>query len=353
MMNGIVIEAPGKVAIKELPVPKLRDDYILVRTTALALNPTDCAHIDGRAGPNIGHLVGCDYAGIVEEIGRLVTKSFKKGDRICGIAHGANQMQPEDGTFAEYILVKGDLQMASPSNDVESATLGVGIATVGQGLYQCLGLPLPTKPARTSMPILIYGGSTATGILGIQFAKRSGLTVLTTASPHNFDYLKSLGADACFDYHSPHCAADVRDFVDGKLRHAWDCISTADSAKLCAAALSDDENGGTYASLKPVPGDVITAVNPHVRNKPFTLVYTIFGEDFTKYGKSFPVSKEDAEFARKFVTMAHELLAAEIIQAAHVDVNRGGKGLEGVVVGLDELRHNKVSGTKLVYTMEP
>lgn len=43
----------------------------------------------------------------------------------------SNQMQPEDGTFAEYIMVKGDVQMASPSNDVESATLGVGIATVG------------------------------------------------------------------------------------------------------------------------------------------------------------------------------------------------------------------------------
>ncbi|KAL7937738.1 GroES-like protein [Trichoderma chlorosporum] len=352
MMKSIIIEAPGKATIKDVPIPKLRDDYILVRTTALALNPADCAHIDGRAGPVVGHRPGCDYAGIVEEVGEKVTKSFNKGDRICGMAHGANQIQPEDGAFAEYILVKGDVQMASPFSDVESATLGAGISTVGQGLYQCLGLPLPTEPARTATSILIYGGSTATGILGIQFAKRSGLKVLTTASPHNFSYLKSLGADACFDYHSPSCAADIRAFEGNKLRYAWDCISTADSSMICAAALSNDEEGGTYAPLRVVSDDIITAVNPHVQSKPFTLVYTIFGETFTKFGKEFPENKEDAEFARKFVTIAHELLSAGVIKAARPDVNRGGRGLEGVILGLDELRHNKVSGTKLVYTME-
>ena len=29
---------------------------------------------------------------------------------------------------------------------------------------------------------------------------RSGLTVITTASPRNFDFVKSLGADHVFDY---------------------------------------------------------------------------------------------------------------------------------------------------------
>ncbi len=43
--------------------------------------------------------------------------------------------------------------------------------TVGQALYQSLKLPLPTQPARHPFPLLIYGGSTATGTLAIQFAK--------------------------------------------------------------------------------------------------------------------------------------------------------------------------------------
>jgi NADPH:quinone reductase-like Zn-dependent oxidoreductase len=58
----------------------------------------------------------------------------------------------------------------------EAATVGVAIGTVGLALYKFLGLPLPgsEKPASIShdaAPILIYGGSTATGSIAIQFAK--------------------------------------------------------------------------------------------------------------------------------------------------------------------------------------
>jgi NADPH:quinone reductase-like Zn-dependent oxidoreductase len=53
----------------------------------------------------------------------------------------------------------------------ETATLGTGVTTVGQTLYMTLKLPLPTAPAEKAIPILIYGGSTATGTLAIQYAK--------------------------------------------------------------------------------------------------------------------------------------------------------------------------------------
>jgi len=89
----------------------------------------------------------------------------------------------------------------------EAATMGCGLATVGLAMYKHLGLPfLAFPPLQTSdfeknrTPILIYGGSTATGTLAIQFAKLSGLEVITTSSPHNFSLLKSLGADYVFDY---------------------------------------------------------------------------------------------------------------------------------------------------------
>ena len=57
-----------------------------------------------------------------------------------------------------------------PSED--ASTLGMGISTVAQALYQVLALPLPeVDPTPTTQTILIYGGSAATGSLGIQFAK--------------------------------------------------------------------------------------------------------------------------------------------------------------------------------------
>lgn len=170
-MQAIKSLSNGKAEIKEVPLPQMRDDYILVKVNAVALNPTDWKHIDYLSSE--GATVGCDYAGTVEEVGSAVTKKFSKGDRIAGFSHGTSANRKEDGCFAEYAMVKGDIQIKIPDNisDEEAATLGVGISTVGQGLYQSLKLPLPSSPAKVPIWVLVYGGSTATGSLAIQFAK--------------------------------------------------------------------------------------------------------------------------------------------------------------------------------------
>jgi NADPH:quinone reductase-like Zn-dependent oxidoreductase len=85
-------------------------------------------------------------------------------------------LQAEDGTFAEYIVVKGDIAMRIPPNISfeDASSLGGGIATVALALYRYLELSIPTLPIEKKSdgrPILIYGGSTATGTLAIQFAK--------------------------------------------------------------------------------------------------------------------------------------------------------------------------------------
>lgn len=201
---------------------------------------------------------------------------------------------------------------------------------------------------------MIYGGSTATGILGIQFAKASGCKVITTCSPRNFDYVRSLGADAVIDYtqfSSPDAfGARVREELGGAddLTLAWDCVGSEDSARLCVSAMSR-EKGGQYRSLLGVDDKVVKAVNPKVQGG-VTLAYFIFGEEFKKWGP-FPAKPEDFEFGKMFWEMTRGLLAEGKIKAARQDVNRGGKGLEGVLKGLQEMREERVSGVKLVYTL--
>jgi NADPH:quinone reductase-like Zn-dependent oxidoreductase len=170
-MRALKVVSFGKAkVVSDAPVPALRPEYILVRTVAIALNPTDWKSIQ-RSDKNI--TIGCDYAGIVQEIGDKVTKPFRKGDRVAGFVLGANASQFEDGADAEYLVAKGDLQIKIPDylSFEAAATLGVGITTIGQGLYQRFNLPWPDQPAKTKFPILIYGGSTATGALAIQWAK--------------------------------------------------------------------------------------------------------------------------------------------------------------------------------------
>ncbi|EAQ88415.1 hypothetical protein CHGG_05034 [Chaetomium globosum CBS 148.51] len=356
-INAVVIIKPGTAEVKTVPLPELPDDYILVRTTAVALNPTDWKHIE-RDADAVGARVGCDYAGIVEQVGPKVNKPFAKGDRICGIAHGANSLRLDSGAFGDYIIVKGDLQIKIPDNlsNEEAATLGVAISTVGQGLYQALQLPLPGTPeaASPSNPpteILIYGGSTATGLVGIQFAKLSGYRVATTCSPSNFEYVKALGADAAFDYRSPTVVDDIKAWSrdPDALTLAWDCIAIDGAAEICAAVLSRSRSSH-YRALLSVEDEAITAVNEKVDNGA-TLGYTILGEEIKKGGRDIPAIPEDYEFGKKFWEVSSGLLAEGKIKPARTDVNRGGKGLEGVLVGLEELKAGKVSGVKLVYTL--
>jgi len=194
--RGLVKQVAGGPALKTLPLPQLRDDYILVKTVAVALNPADWQTLEEEPRPDSKDLLlGCDYSGIVVAVGKDVRKSFKKGQRIAGSAHGGktvplehsrcvwiaadnqlgNDSNAEDGAFAEYIMVKGDVAMHIPPNIsfVEAATLPCGLGTVALGFYKVLEMPL--VPALTTSfsgnYILVYGGSSATGTLAIQFAK--------------------------------------------------------------------------------------------------------------------------------------------------------------------------------------
>jgi len=171
-MRVVKIQSKGIATVVDAPKPKLRPNYVLVKTVAVALNPTDWKHVHYGLGKP-GCTVGCDMSGTVEEVGPEVTQPLKKGDRVAGFSHGGNEVEPEDGAFGEYMVAKGDLLCKVPEgvSFEDAATLGVAITTVGQGLYQKLQLPWPDKPSSEKQPILIYGGSSAMGTMGIQFAK--------------------------------------------------------------------------------------------------------------------------------------------------------------------------------------
>ncbi|KAF6793462.1 zinc-binding dehydrogenase [Colletotrichum sojae] len=350
--KAIVFVEKGKAEIQEVPKPKLRDDYVLVKVKAVGLNPTDWKHVD-FAITKAGSRMGCDYAGVVEEVGGEVRKEFKKGDRISGVVHGGTQL--ENGAFSNYIMAKADVQIKTPDNvtDEEAATLGISICTVvsDPSLHPLHpSLSFSTDAKNSGDWILIYGGSTATGIYGIQFAKLSGYRVVATASPHNFDYLKSLGAEAVFDYKSSTVGADIRKHTDDNLKLAWDC--TGYGALVCAGAMSEAK-GGKYATI--VGGittkEQIQGVNGKVDGPHATLMYSIFGERFLKGGSETPAKPEELEFAARFWEVARGLLQEGKLKAPQTFLNRGGEGLQGVLKGMDELRQNKVSGGKLVYTL--
>ncbi|KAF2825388.1 oxidoreductase-like protein, partial [Ophiobolus disseminans] len=336
--RAVVHESEGVSVLKsDVPLPKLTaDNWVLVKTKAVALNPTDWKNIDRANSP--GAIAGCDYAGVVEEVGQGVG-SLKIGDRVAGFVRGGDPADHANGAFAEHIKAKAGIHLKLGDNISfeDAATLGVGLTTVAQGLYQELGLPFPPNKVQEHTPVLIYGASTATGTLAVQFAKLTGCEVIATASPHNFDLVRKLGADQIFDYKDPEVGAKIRKATNDKLKLVFDCISEGSSPGICAAAVSS--SGGHVSTLLPVKDFPRKDVKAN-----FTLAYTALGERYSK--DHFPASQTDYEFGSKFWKVAEELINSGKIKTHPVEVRNG---LEGVPQGLKDLKDGKVSGVKLVY----
>ncbi|KAF4452314.1 hypothetical protein F53441_4832 [Fusarium austroafricanum] len=351
--RAIVNIAPGQAEIQDVPVQELEPGYIKVKTTAWAINPDDVYHLDLEGEESCeGSIVGSDYAGVVVEVGPGVTRDFKVGDRVAGYVMGQNILRKRDGAFSHLIVVKGDIQMKIPESmsDVDAATQGVALGTMGVALYQTLNFPLLDSSPKESFPFFIYGGSTAMGISAIQYAKLSGATVITTSSPANAEYLRSLGADHVLDYKSKTLVEDVLKLTGGPLLHVLDTYPSATSAEISAAVLHKSGDA-KYVSLIPGVEQEVKRLSPSVDAK-FILAYSAVGDPWMYENKLFTAVPADFAFQKKFVVVAERLFEEGLVKPPRVFLNGGGSGLEGVLKGLDESRQGRVSGGKLVYTRE-
>ena len=167
--------------------------------------------------------------------------------------------------------------------------------------------------------------------------------MVTTCSKHNFDLVKSLGADHVFDYSSPTVAADIRKATNDGLQYALDNISEGPTPTICCEAISS--KGGHYSAL----GRIEKLPREDVTNR-YTAAYTAIGEAFILRGMDIPAKPEDYEFAVKFCNLTQELLAAGKLKPHPLELRKGG--LEGTLQGLDDLRQKRVSGVKLVYLVD-
>lgn len=190
MRAAAITEFGGPEVIQQmdLPRPLVGPDIVLIRTAAAGVNPADYKIREGRMTERYPHhfpvILGWDVAGVVEAVGPAVT-AYRPGDRVCAYAR---KFCVEHGTYAEYVAV------------VEES---VAPAPVSVDLNHAAALPLASLTALqlihslevvSGETVLIHGGSGGVGSFGVQLLADMGATVLATASPHNHDFLMSLGA---------------------------------------------------------------------------------------------------------------------------------------------------------------
>jgi NADPH:quinone reductase-like Zn-dependent oxidoreductase len=190
--------------IRDVEMPELGEDDVLVRTHATSLNPADW-HLT-RGEPQIARLQiglrrpkhpvpGCDVAGRVEAVGAKVA-GFAPGDEVFGYPF------PECGAFAEYVRVPAEQLAPKPASlsFEQAAAIPLAGTTALQGLRDRGRLAAGQR-------LLIIGGSGGVGSFAVQIARSFDADVSAVCSTRNLDLVRDLGADHAIDYTAEDFAA--------------------------------------------------------------------------------------------------------------------------------------------------
>ena len=177
---------PSVIEIKDLPIPKAKEGWVLIKIKACGLNRSELFTRRGDS-PNVvfPRVQGIECVGIIEED---PSGTYLKGQQVAALM---GEMGREfDGGYAEYTLVPLRIVFAFDSDlpwDVLGA-LPEMFQTVSGSLHQALEI----KKGET---LLIRGGTSSIGMMAAQLANHLGLTVIsTTRNPDREETLKSNGA---------------------------------------------------------------------------------------------------------------------------------------------------------------
>jgi threonine dehydrogenase-like Zn-dependent dehydrogenase len=201
------------------------------------------------------------------------------------------------------------------------------------------------------MVVEIFGRTVASvGLMVIQLAKLSGLTVITTASPKNAEYLKSLGADYVLPYNDPNTPAEIKKITNGKLYLAYDTISENGTTQLVIDAFGSDDDipkgkKKELINLLYVPPAMLDAKADTVTRHSL-LAYTMIGKEFTAYRVHLPAMPAHYAFSIHSFGILERLLKENKIQQQRVKVLGG---LEKVPEGFAYMKEGKNSAEKIIY----
>ena len=207
LMKALVIEAEDKFTYKDVPVPEIRDDEVLVKVRACGICGSDIPRVMNKGVHFYPIIVGHEFAGDVVKVGSGV-KTASVGQRVtaaplipCGTCPECQKGNPamcthysfigsrQDGAMAEYVAVPA--RNLVPIADSVSYEQGAAIEPITVALHgiERAGVMESGKSA------LVYGCGTI-GMLTIQCLKAKGIerVYAIDIDEHKLEIAKKLGA---------------------------------------------------------------------------------------------------------------------------------------------------------------
>ncbi|THU85544.1 GroES-like protein [Dendrothele bispora CBS 962.96] len=330
----------GRFVVSSTPKPTSPPaGELIVKIQATALNPADWKiQAFGVIYEKYPVILGYDIAGDVEEVGEGVV-GFQKGDRVFFQADFLN----EYAGFQQYARVRADFVAHIPKqlSYSQAASIPLGMATAALGLYvnQPSGIGLnplfESSKDYSGQAALVIGGSTSVGQYVIQLLRYIKFGhIITYASGHHSEYLKSLGATHCIDRKQvplTQLPEVVKKLTAKPVKVVYDVTSEdIESQSVGYGILTDDDGRMVLAAeSKLQDGD-------GNGNSKKTVV-RVFGFIL------LPVNDEFGKIMYKKLN--------KLIEDGHLVPNRVEdlpNGLGGIVDGLERSKKDQVSGVKLI-----
>ncbi|CAA0089979.1 Zinc-type alcohol dehydrogenase-like protein [Zhongshania aliphaticivorans] len=199
--HSLAIEDAESLVDIELDTPKAVGHDLLIKVSAIAVNPVDYK-IRQNVAPedNAYKVIGWDAVGEVVATGEAVTQ-FEPGDQVY---YAGDLTRP--GSNAEYQLVDERIVGRKPKSlsDADAAALPLTTITAWELLFEHLKIPQQTPGSAESSNdvILVVGAAGGVGSIFIQLAKAlTGATIIATASRESSAaWVKKLGAHHVVDH---------------------------------------------------------------------------------------------------------------------------------------------------------
>lgn len=234
-MKAIVFSehgGPEVLQYKEVADPEIREDEVLVRVRACALNYLDIGMRKGSSHLPVPlpHIPGSDISGEVATMG-MELPGMKVGQKVI-IAPGLSCRQCDtclagfdnlcesyrfigylvDGGCAEYVRVPAVNVMPMP--ECLSFEEAAAIPCVFLTVWHMLQTRAALKPGEK---VLVQGVGSGVGSAAVQVAKLSGAHVIATSSSDDkLAKAKMLGADEVINYRQQDIAERVSELTNGR-----------------------------------------------------------------------------------------------------------------------------------------